>query len=240
MSTGRMGQYSNRRAKGFSAAFLKRKVPEKTKTYIKKRLARLGELKQISYTNAVAGIDNTNGTFYLINSPTATAAGQLQQGAANNQRLGDKISIHSIEASIQLEIINTVVNVAEVCRIMIVYEKPAAGTVITGTELLNSIGGGTSYQAPLRPLFAYQYKILYDKVFTLNNGSFRSAVAQTGAKKSIRIKRRFKEPLKCTFYSNTTNVGITAIEHGSIYLIMWTEGTNLQQRNSLSMTYRDL
>lgn len=214
----------------------KSKVSKDVKKFVKKQINAVTELKQNALTWASFAVDNNGGSHLCVNLPATT---ELQRGTAYNQRIGDKILIMGVDAQIICNIADLQTSTAESVRVVLMYEKQPEGVQFATSELFNNGGASVSFLSSYRASQAHRFKILYDKTFNINNGSARTGAAEPGAKRVIRIKKKWKNGLPVNYYFNSAATNITAIERGALYVLLWTEGANLTAKAQTSITYRD-
>lgn len=168
------------------------------------------EMKQYTLADAsVSPISNNLGTTYLLNAPGAVA---LQQGTAQNQRIGVTIYVH--EARWRATCRLSAAGQDDSLRLIMVNDKQAGGALFPTTDLFTNVGAGRTIHSPFNvDTVSERYQILEDRTYNFHNNYTPALV--TVADKDITIVHKFKRPLKVTYFPGAI-VGVAAIEFNAL------------------------
>jgi len=149
-------------------------------------------------------------------------------GAALNQRVGRKISIHKIKVhgtlSVAPQAAQATADATTKARIALVIDQQTNAAQMTGASLFNDASGAAStINSFQNPNFFGRFRVLKDKMISISNlnlaGSPTTAdVIQAGYKQSFKFSVNFKKPIIVHF--NATNGGTVAdIVDNSIHVV---------------------
>jgi len=149
-------------------------------------------------------------------------------GAALNQRVGRKISIHKIKVhgtlSVAPQAAQAVADATTKARIVLVIDQQTNAAQMAGANLFQDASAAASTVNTFQnPNFFGRFRVLKDKMFSLSNlnlaGSPTTAdVIQAGIKVNFKFSVNFKKPLIVHF--NATNGGTVAdIVDNSIHIV---------------------
>jgi len=149
-------------------------------------------------------------------------------GAALNNRVGRKISIHKIKVhgtlSVAPQAAQAVADATTKARIVLVIDQQTNAAQMTGAQLFQDASAAASTVNTFQnPNNFGRFRVLKDKMFSLSNlnlaGSPTAAdVIQAGIKVNFKFSVNFKKPLVVHF--NATNGGTVAdIVDNSIHIV---------------------
>jgi len=191
-------------------------------------------------TTWVAGAMKDPGT--TINLGSAAVATPLclfapTVGAALNQRIGRKAKMMKCKVRGHLitgtQTAQTSTDPASRVRLLLVMDKQTNAAQMTAAQLQNDGGGAaTTINTFQNPNNFGRFKVLKDKVYTLQNPNMQSLSAtnasfeQNGLKIPFKLSYRFRVPVTVNF--NATNGGTVAdIIDNSLHIVAATDATGL-------------
>lgn len=192
----------------------------------------------------VTNVSNNGGNLAQLVTPDAT---QWQQGDQISQRHGDLVSIKKIRWSAILRMPANSTTMGDVIRIIMVRDLQPQGTAYVNADLFTYVGAGVTINSGFNPdTVPTRFRILHDKRYAMNSSGPNvqgllaiggtptvqaAAPALANSYKPITITKRYKS-CPVTFYKNTVNTGIAAIQFGAIFLIYITEEGNVDVLNA--------
>jgi len=157
-------------------------------------------------------------------------------GAALNQRVGRKISVHKVKIhgtiSVPQQAAVAAADAAAKVRVALVLDQQTNAAQMTAAQLYNDASGAsTTISSFQNPNNFGRFRVLKDKMFSLTNvnmaGSPTTAdVIQSGMKYNFKFAVNFKKPIVMHF--NATNGGTVAdIVDNSFHVVAATDSTSL-------------
>ncbi len=151
----------------------------------------------------------------------------LQNGAARNQRIGQRATFGTLDMNIRLMTGTNSFSNAQSTRVMIVREKPCLGTALSLESLLDAAAPYTHYVYNYKDRdFTTRFFVIYDEVFSLDGVS---PFAQT-----LRIKKSLNFTSN---YARGDTGTVTDIDTNSLYLVVITDWTSASTPPSFVYDY---
>lgn len=207
-------------------------VSKAVKKYVKKKIVKVGELKQLPLAFA-AGVfpgtimSTTVGNQYTFNQQPPSV-GPGNQGVGGYQRLGNKISISYFEVKFNIQLIrNQVAQTTsghEMFRCIIYVEKSPEGINTTSSEMLYDVANGLGTISPYIVNNRHRWTILHDKIYTLY--SVDNTYPASGPMQHVEYKHYFKKPLITSYYNDTVATGIASVETNAIKMLLFASALN--------------
>lgn len=204
-----------------------KKVPKEVKAYVKKEISQEVVRKAGYLQHTTSAVSQGTGTRQNLNG--VLVGFDLDRGTAYDQREGDQINIHEIYYAVSLNLSSSV---ASAVRLMILVDKQPDGTNFIGSELLESVATNQGMTSPLRYDMRHKWRILHDKVYDMT-AQYVSATPG-GKHRVIKFHRKYKNPIKTTYYSTASAGTIADISTGAIFAVLWTDNNSTTQFNAQS------
>jgi len=183
-----------------------------------------------AYANPYVVDQLANQPINVNNLPIIQNIATVQQGAAESQRIGNKIALKSLRVRLQA-VPTSKVNGSEThARFMVVYDRQTNGTYPAANNLLSSLDqAGTTiagkYLDSINPNYLERYVVLADEYMTFQPvdsvGANNLEVGPTGDK-AFYIDRYIKlRNLETQFNGSASPLTIGYVTTGALYLLMW-------------------
>ncbi len=124
------------------------------------------KLLNVEYKHLDTTATATLGTTMAINALCIP-----QQGDSNSERIGNSIRMKSLLARFHIGI-NASATASHV-RVLIVLDKQCNGSVVTAAEILEDTSATVSIVSPYAIDYTKRFRVLYDRVFRLNQADQR-------------------------------------------------------------------
>lgn len=214
------------RRKTFRKKGKKRSVDKKQNKQIAKLIKANRADKSYRYTLSTGNFTKTwtnmilNQTMFLVNG--------LSQGAGTSQRVGDLITMNSFHLRMQIESKTSQAGNQNFhpFRMILLLDKCPDGIVPARDKILQPSPvptDTTAYLAPLNQDYIKDYKVLYDKVYTMNS---LSSVSHAGIlepqniSREIRINKYFKD-MPVQYIKGTTDGTISNLASNALWLFIF-------------------
>lgn len=188
------------------------------------------------------------GTALADGGGTSWAGGELDPAAgANtlfvpttgddfNNRTGRKVQVIALKlrgrVSCAAQTAQATADNSSACRLILVMDKQTNGAQLNAEDVINSGGATQSLLMYQNPAFFGRFRVLKDKMYTLQNPSMApntaagGTIQQSGLNLNFKMNIKFKKPVVVHF--NSTNGGTVAdIVDNSFHLIGLTNNTAL-------------
>lgn len=194
-----------------------------------------GEMKYFDSTLGVTAIANsTDWSSSELDPTTLNTLFCPASGAAINQRIGREVKVHKIKirgmVRVATQVSDTTVDVAAMCRVLLVQDQQTNATQMQGEQLMSS-GASTPVAINAFQNLANfgRFRVLKDKVFRLPQPQIAwngSNVLQMGYSIPWKMNVNFQKPVSVRF--NATNGGTIAdIVDNSFHILAHCDSADL-------------
>lgn len=157
----------------------RKKIPKATKKYVNRAISKRSETKRVTIGSTLrTGCEPVSG------APVSLEFTGIAGGSLANQRIGDRISLSSIEADLVFEKRSTT-DLSNICRVIVYSPKDPSQEMST-------------IQVQGYPDLS-KFVILYDKVFSLNSTSDQT--------KTLSFRKRFPKGRHVEYDGTTATSG---------------------------------